>query len=261
MSVGTPDGLIGVVVPTLGERTSYLRLCLDSIGDQEGVCVRTYVVAPSVLSEDIMADPRTTFVHDPGGGLSAALNAGLAVAAQDCRYFTWLGDDDLLRPGALREARSVLESDASVTLVYGRCDYIDERGRTLFVNTSGHLARRIIGWGPNLLPQPGSLMRLESVVKVGGLDEELRLAMDLDLFLRLRRVGRVIYLPRTLGAFRWHAGSMTVGSERASFAESDLVRRRYAPSWLRPMWPLLSNSSRLALAAAKMVIRRRARQL
>ena len=52
------------------------------------------------------------------------------------------------------------------------------------------LAHRIQPWGPNLVPQPSSLTRLDALVAAGGYDESLRYAMDLDTFLRLATAGR-----------------------------------------------------------------------
>ena len=114
-------------------------------------------------------------------------------------------------------------------MAYGWCDYVDDNGTVIFANRAGSWAARCITFAPNLVPQPGSLMRLSDVTRVGGVDEGLRLSMDLDLFLRLRRRGRLVALPRTLAAFRWHADSATVTSEEASAEEADRVRMRYMP--------------------------------
>jgi GT2 family glycosyltransferase len=64
------------------------------------------------------------------------------------------------------------------------------------------------------------------VRQVGLLDESLRYAMDLDLFLRLQDAGPVRYLPEALATFRWHPASTTVASSAASEAEARAVRAR-----------------------------------
>jgi GT2 family glycosyltransferase len=192
------------------------------------------------------------FVPDPRrGGLSGALNAGLAASRPENRYFAWLGDDDLLTPGSLLATTSALDSTPEAVLAYGWCDYIDEADEIVFRSRAGRLARLILPFGPNLIPQPGSLMRYDAVRAVGGLDETIKLAMDLDLFLRLRKQGRFVSLPRTLACFRWHADSATVSNGELSMEESDRVRMRYMPAPGRHTYEYLRWPGRWALAAAK----------
>jgi hypothetical protein len=85
------------------------------------------------------------------------------------------------------------------------------------------------------------LFRLADFRAVGGLDETLRFAMDLDLLLKLRRRGRLVAVDRPVSSFRWHASSLTVSDRTASLAESEQVKRRYLAPTLRllaPVWEL-----------------------
>ena len=111
-------------------------------------------------------------------------------------------------------------------MVYGRCRYVDGAGALLFEARPGRLAGALLRWGPDLVPQPGSVARAESVRTAGLLDETLRYAMDLDLFLRLKEKGRIDYLPVALASFRWHEGSTTVAGLDSSASEARMVRRR-----------------------------------
>jgi hypothetical protein len=171
-----------------------------------------------------------------------------------------LGDDDLLAPGSLTATRAALETRAEASMVYGWCDYIDDKGEVIFANRAGRFAGRTISFAPNLVPQPGSLMRLSYVQTVGDVDERLTLSMDLDLFLRLRRLGPMIALPRTLASFRWHPDSVTVASERASAEEADQVRMRYLPPVARQLYAFARWPGRWALRLVKWRERRRAQR-
>jgi GT2 family glycosyltransferase len=241
------------VVPTLGRRPDLLRSCLESIRAQDLPTLDLVAVAPPGLGvEETVASYGGRFVPDPAhGGLSGALNAGLRAASAGTAYFTWLGDDDLLSPGSLATTTRILDDDPGAVLAYGWCDYIDEEGRVVFHSRAGALAARILGWGPNLIPQPGCLMRHDAVVGVGGLDETVRMAMDLDLFLRLRDRGRFVAVARTLASFRWHPDSATVGQERLSMEESDQLRMKYMQPWAARTYRVLRWPGRLALWLAK----------
>lgn len=241
------------VVPTLGERPDLLAESLDSLEAQRRDDLDVVLVAPPDRGvEQIAAARGLRFAPDQGrGGLAAALNDGLAAARPDARYFAWLGDDDLLAPGSLARTTAALDAAPDAVLAYGWCDYIDAEGRVVFRSRAGRLAARILGWGPNLIPQPGSLMRLDAVRAAGGLDESVALAMDLDLFLRLRKRGRLLAIPATLASFRWHQDSATVRGEGRSMEESDQLRMRYMRPAAAHLYRVLRWPGRFALWLAK----------
>jgi GT2 family glycosyltransferase len=233
-----------LVVPTLGRRVDLLRQTLASIRDQVPHRADVVIVCPPDAEEAVRlaAEFRARVVDDPGG-MSAAINAGLAQAEPGHEYFNWIGDDDLLTPGSLAATMSALDSDPAAVAAFGYCTYADAANRVLFTSRAGVLAPWLMTWGPNLVPQPGALFRLAVVREVGGLDPTLRYAMDLDLLLRLRRRGAFVNTGRTLSFFRWHPTSTTVANRTASLDEAELVKRRYlspaqrrlAPLWERPV--------------------------
>lgn len=242
-----------IVVPTLGQRPALLAKSMASISSQgiEGLDL-VAVAPPGRGVEELVAQHGGRFVPDPGhGGLSGALNAGLAAAADDTTFFSWLGDDDLLTPGSLQATTAALGATPDAVLVFGWCDYIDAEDRVVFRSRAGRVADRILRWGPNLIPQPGCLMRIEAVRAVGGLDESVKLAMDLDLFLRLRRKGRFVALSQTLACFRWHDDSATVKGENLSMEESDQLRMKYMSRPGALVYRGLRWPGRLALWLAK----------
>lgn len=243
-----------VVVPTLGERHELLRKSMASIMNQSLPGLEVVTVAPPGRGvEAIAAEMGARFLAEPATsrGLSGALNTGLQAAGDETQFFGWLGDDDLLAPGSLVKTTEALRNDPNAVLAYGWCDYIDEDDRVVFRSRAGRLASAILPWGPNLIPQPGSLMRLAAVNAVGGLDDSVRLAMDLDLFLRLRKVGGFVSLPETLACFRWHQDSATVRGERLSMEESDQLRMKYMSKNAARAYAYLRWPGRLALWLAK----------
>ncbi|MCE9623072.1 MAG: hypothetical protein K8R99_12075 [Actinomycetia bacterium] len=188
-------------------------------------------------------------VVDPGRGLAAAINAGIASLPASVRYATWLGDDDRLTVGSLGLAQATLERGNTV-LAFGGCRYIDVAGKQLWRVGSGRWAVPLMRFGPQLVPQPGSLFDRQIFDEIGGLDESLKWAFDLDLFLRLAKRGRLGYVDATLAEFRWHDGSLSVGGRSGSVSEASAIRRRFLPAALRPfsiLWePLLRRVILLA---------------
>ncbi len=256
-------GSVLVVLPTLGDRLATLEETLESIDLQRGdVDLHLVVVMPDEATEARRLAERfgARVVVDPRQGISSAINAGIA-AATDETYYAWMGDDDLFRPGALGTLRGLLEADPSAVVAYGACDYIDPYGRVIGTSKAGRAAQWLLAWGPNLIPHPGSLIRLQAMREVGLFEPSYRYAMDLDMFLRLRGTGRFVATRGVVSAFRWHPDSLTVANRRASSAESEAIKRKHLPALLRPLSPAWAVPVRWAAHLAAVQVSRRARRL
>jgi GT2 family glycosyltransferase len=252
---------VGIVVPTLGKRPDYLVQCLESIrlAGHAHVCL----VAAADFEHQALIDSGLvhSFVVDPATGLSDAINKGIASLPEEISYVNWLGDDDLLSSGSLLSTEAVLEANPDTVLVYGACDYVDPNGELIFTNRSGGWASWLMSFGPNLVPQPGSLFRRTAFEKTGELSKNYDWAFDFDLLLNLRKLGRLRYLNKTLASFRWHPGSLTVEHRRHSVAEASRVRISHLPKFIRPISILWEYPVRQATYLAGLRVSNKAKRL
>lgn len=244
------DPRVLLVIPTLGRRPELFALTLASILEQDEPADLVVVVPPDAHDVRAQAEAAGSRLVDDPGGMTAAINAGFALAEPHHVYANWIGDDDLLSPGSLRTTAAALDADPAAVVAFGYCDYIDDAGRRLFTSKAGRLAPWLMTWGPDLVPQPGALFRLDAVRKAGLLDPGLSYAMDLDLLLRLRRVGRFVNTRTVLSSFRWHASSTTVANRNPSLDEAELVKRRYLSPWQRRLAPAWERPVRFATRLA-----------
>jgi GT2 family glycosyltransferase len=214
---------VAIVVPTLGTREAWLRDCLHSIVSQDGPDCRVIVVAPTAANLRVCEefDVRVARFDEPG--LSRAVNYGWSL--QPSRYVAWLGDDDLLAPGSLAATVDFLDRRRDCSMVYGRVRYIDADSNTLWVTRPSRFASGYLRAGKNFVGQQGSLINRRAADDVGWLDPTLMNSMDQDFFTRLRKAGRRAYIPVELGAYRWHATSITWA--KGSLDESEMVRQRH----------------------------------
>ncbi len=245
---------VGLVVPTLGNRPGFLLQCLESIR-AAGSCF-VLVVAPSSFNatELLQRGLVDKVVLDPGDGLAQAINLGIAALPEDVKYINWLGDDDQLVAGSLVEAAAELDKSPQASMVFGSCDYIDEQGVLIWKNKSGPWAVPLLRFGPDLIPQPGALLRKSAFKAVGGLDVKYSWAFDFDLFLKLNKTGGLVFLNKTLARFRWHPESLSVEHRKQSVREASMVRVSHLPAFLRPVSFLWEEPVKVAtLVAGKRV--------
>ena len=259
----TAEPQVLVVLPTLGDRLDSLKETLASVEKQrEQLDVTLVVVTPpsATAARALAAASGAIVVDDPKEGISEAINCGLRARTTE-QYYAWIGDDDLFRPGGLGVLHGILESTPESVLAFGGCDYIDPEGRTIMVSNAGRLATILLAWGPDLIPHPGTMVRLDALEAIGGFDRGLKYAMDLDAFLKLRSHGKFSWTRQSVSAFRWHPDSLTVANRMGSSRESESVKRRHLPAALRPISVIWQYPIRWASGYAASRVNARARAL
>lgn len=244
------DYEIGIVVPTLGTRTEFLGQCLNSIRRAGNAWVT--VVCPIGTNLKTFQDEGliNEIIEDPNSGLVGAINAGINSMPSGISLVNWLGDDDLLTMDSLEISARMLRNNESVSLVFGGCNYIDVDGKVLWTNKSGSWARPLFRFGPQLIPQPGSLFKRADFNRISGLDPSYKWAFDLDLLMKLSQLGKFKYVPHVLANFRWHADSLSVGGRTGSVREASQIRKKNLPAALRAISELWEIPIRKAIYVA-----------
>ena len=247
-----------MIVPTLGTRIEFLRQNLESISSQDTPADIVVVCPKEATEARQLAERHNAAVIDDPGSLPKAINAGAAQLQPHHEFINWLGDDDLLEPRSLTITTRALDNNPNATVAFGACRYINEHNSELWVSRAGKWAPRILGWGPDLIPQPGMLVRADAWNKVNGVDESLAMTFDLDLLLKLKQFGPLVGTPTVVSSFRWHATSMTASDRSKNLDESEAVKRRYlSPTQSKLKW-IWERPVRLATQTAAKNVHRRA---
>lgn len=196
--------LVSVVMPVYN-RSQALRRTVDSVLAQtlpdwelhlvdDGSTDDTPAVAESYT------DPRVHYIRQPNRGHSAARNTGLARARGE--FIAFLDHDDRWRPGKLRSQVDHLRQHPETTLVYAQWARMDESGK-LHGEGVSHIvqgpAERDLLIRHNFVQSMSlPMMRTEMVRRLGGFRAEMDICDDLDLFIRLARLGPFGFIPETL---------------------------------------------------------------
>jgi glycosyltransferase involved in cell wall biosynthesis len=166
----------------------------------------------------------------PDGGQTDALAKGFARATGE--IFTWLNADDILEPGALRRVVDVFMANPELVMVTASCLRIDSQGAVIGAIPVPQLATLDgLLTLPDVPAQPATFFSAEAYRRAGGLDRRYDFAMDLDLWLRLARMGPIHALPtEVLARFRVHPNAKSTAQEGATAREDLRIRRRYGGS-------------------------------
>ncbi len=228
--------LAGIVVPTLGTRNELLTQSLLSVRAAGPSFIVIVTPTPTEIQRTVDQSLFDLVIADPGIGLANAINFGVESLPDNISFFNWLGDDDLLSPHSLQKTIQALHERPKAAAVFGGCTYIDTEGTVLWNNKSGSFAKLLMRFGPQLIPQPGALIRRSEFDRIGGLNNQYKWAFDLDMFIRLSQIGDLIYIPENLASFRWHPDSLSVKGRTNSVLEASKIRRDHYPKWLSKLF-------------------------
>jgi GT2 family glycosyltransferase len=219
---------VTIVVPSYNQGR-YLREALTSIFDQ-GVPVEVFIADAG--STDGSVEIIKSFESRLAGwrshadrGQAAAINEGIARGSAP--YVGWLNSDDTLLGGGLRSLVEALERQAHAPAVYGRVwnyDQATATRRPAWVEpfSERRLALRCI------VSQPGALVRRSAWQAVGGIDEDLRMAIDYDLWWRLyRKFGPLEFVDEYVALNRDHADTKTNTQRQLHYQEAMAIVRKY----------------------------------
>lgn len=220
-----------LLTPTLG-CSSWLPETIETAASAaKDVPMQQVLVAPPDAVEALQLRwPVLKVLADaPGGGVYGAINAG-AAAVGDWRWLTWINDDDRLLPGFAELWRRVQAAPDSADVWYGDVDYIDEAGTQIAampVCRQPADVPALLASGVAPFSQQGALISAELWRRLGGIDASLRIAGDLDFWVRAASIGaRFRYCPSTVAEFRIRAGQLSSEVGRAEAEIATVLGRR-----------------------------------
>jgi hypothetical protein len=241
-----------VIIPTFNRAT----LVLEAV---HSVLAQTYdnfelIVVDDGSTDDTVerlrriADRRLSVVTVPHGGVSAARNAGLAVASG--ALVSFLDSDDLWLPDKLAAEVDVLRRHPEVGVVFGDLEKYDggrhvasfmrstdvfskrlprARSDALFVLSPRQMFLCLLQEVP--VKTPAMTVRRDVLEVAGRFDERWTSSEDWELLLRLARITAFGYIDRPLAVIRVSPDSLhRLDQERGDRAMLDLLteRRRHA---------------------------------
>ncbi|MGV8930536.1 MAG: glycosyltransferase family 2 protein [Luteimonas sp.] len=189
---------VSAIIPTFNRRELLLR-AIDS------VLAQTRHVDEIVVIDDGSSDgtaaalqarygERVRYAWQPNAGVSAARNHGMSIARG--RYFALLDSDDEWLPDKTQRQFDWLQAHPDYGMVVCDVQLVDSEHRNLEIYRRRDIVRED-GWAlrwvlvnPALAPA-SMMMRREVYEDIGGFDESLRTAEDIDYHLRIAHRWRI----------------------------------------------------------------------
>ena len=162
-------------------------------------------------------------LRDVRGGISRAMNEGIRHATGE--FIAHLHSDDYYFSNDVLETVAQRFSADKVDWMFGNIQVLRD-GVLQAPHAMRPFSYRSLAAGKAFVPHPAVFVRKTAFERVGLFDEQLKYAMDIDLWLRLGAVARPTAVDRTFTVFRDHAGSVSSANKIKARQEEFTVRRR-----------------------------------
>jgi hypothetical protein len=143
-----------------------------------------------------------------------------------------LNSDDTYYPDAVSEAVACLQAHPDVGMVYGEAALIDEEGKVIGRFASRQTDYESLLRGSVHIPQATTFFRTELWKRVGPLDLSLFFSFDYDLWVRLAKVSKLLFVPRLWAHFRLHNLGKTIVNDDRCYPDMLRVQRREGGGWI-----------------------------
>jgi hypothetical protein len=220
--------LITIVVPVYNRAGRLLSEALDSVLAQDYPNLEVIAIddgstdnTPDALAEYAARRPnRFSWERQENQGQAATLNRGFELA--EGGLLGYLSSDDVLLPGAISRLAAELARRSDAVLAYPAYQVIDEAGEVVDTMTPPEYSRVESVRLQDTIVGPGALFRADALRRAGPLRTDLRYLADMEIWLRLNRVGPFVRIPEPLACWRRHSDAMTVAEQGREMAEERL---------------------------------------
>lgn len=211
------DPAVSVVIATYN-RAHYLRETIDSVMQQS---FREFEL---IVVDDGSADSTNTVLesygdrirayHQKNRGPSAARNLGIAQARG--QWIAIQDSDDISAPDHLETLLGALEKEPACGMVFANGAYlggpVHNRETIIPTEKSRRLAEKGVQlsdlFDKSIVRLQAALFSKKYFIALGGLDESLKICMDLDLAFRFYMYYPVKYLNKVVFFYRKHEGNI-----------------------------------------------------
>ncbi len=231
------------VITTCYNHAPYIEATLQSVINQ-GYPNLEYIViegGSSDNSQEIIEryrDYLTDFLIEPNTRQIDKLIEGFSRATGD--ILCMLNSDDVFEPGVLEEVAEFFLNNPQAQVVYGNYSWIDSKGNLMSRRKEIGFNRFIFMYDVNYIPQPSTFWRRDLYEQVGGLTQDIDVALDTDLWIKFADVTSIYHIPRFWSKYRIHPKQKSLNSNEKLSNEMSAIRKRYKQN--EPKWSIIIKS-------------------
>ncbi len=247
---GYMNNTITIITPSLNQG-QFIEQTINSVLSQEGDFFIDYIIADGgstdgsveiIKKYDELLKTKKYPVKcrgieyrwwsKPDRGQSHAINQGFAIAKGD--ILAWINSDDYYMPDVFSLVARIYKKNPDTDLIYGDGCVVNESANKKKIATYSSVSLEKLLQGKCYIFQPSTFFSKKILNKVGPLDENLHYAMDYDLWIRIFKNGKTLYVPKTLSSFRIWEKSKSGSRQKKFLSDRKKIFKKYGGAVIDP---------------------------
>jgi glycosyltransferase involved in cell wall biosynthesis len=204
------------VITTCLNAEKYIKDTIESVLSQEGDFQLEYIITDAGSTDKTLEIIRSfgdkiRLIDAAGTNQSQGFNVGIDQSTGDVLSF--LNADDIYLKGALQMVSEAVKANPEGKWFIGRYKIIDEKNNERDQYISEYKARLIKSFSysalliENFIPHPSTFIKKELFDKYGFFDPDEKYAMDYDLWLRIGKNHKPVFIDQKLATFKREPGT------------------------------------------------------
>lgn len=219
---------ISVIIPTFNSER-YIIKTLDSVSDQtvlpyeiivvdDGSTDDTIQVVENYMRQNHIMGDRINIYQQKNMGAGAARNRGVRESKGD--WIAFLDSDDIWLPDKIEDTIKMIEAFPEYGMVTHDEYFVEENNieRKVYCNLHKNYDQRknlfLQLFEGNLFSTSCMTVKREAFLKAGGFDASLLSAQDYDMWIRLGKEEKVIFIEKPLEIYTVRKGNITSNTYR-----------------------------------------------
>lgn len=212
----TQRPIVSVIMPVFNA-ARWLRAALESVSAQSFTEHEIIAVNDgstdgtlAILQRHAVAEPRLRIISRPNTGIVGALNDGLACARGP--FLARMDGDDEAAPARFLRQLERFRDEPHLVALGSAVTFMDAAGHSVQAcprpRRHEEIEHALLSGDGGAMIHPATMFRSAALSSVGGYRRSAQYLEDLDLYLRLARVGSLANLAEPLLRYRVHPASI-----------------------------------------------------
>jgi len=229
--------LVTIVTPSFNQ-ANYLERTINSVLNQDYPNIE-YIIMDGGSTDGSVeiiqkySQKLSYWQSEKDLGQTDAINKGFSRA--NGQIFAWLNSDDTYEPRAISEAVNYLLDYPDVGMVYGDANFINAEDEIIGKFNAKQTNYEKLRTGFVHIPQQASFWRAELWHQVAPLDTSIYFAMDYDLWLRLSKISKIVYIQKLWANFRLHGDAKSILEDDRCWPDMLKIHFRDEGKWWQPI--------------------------